>query len=151
MTELHPEAEALMQAAEAAFVHAYAPYSRFYVGAAVLAENAAGAEKVFTGCNVENAAYSLSLCAERNALSSAIAAGYTRMRAIAIASATARPCFPCGACRQWLWELGQEMDVWLRTDSGALQQLSPADFLPYAFAVEALQAPEHSTDVANLP
>ena len=93
--------ENLLEQAREASKHSYSPYSNFPVGAAVLYENG----KVFTGCNVENASYGLSLCAERNAMSTAIANNEgSKIKAIAIYSPCQTLCMPCGACRQWISE-----------------------------------------------
>lgn len=93
-------AESLLEAARAAYQNAYVPYSRFPVGAAVLTPDGA----VFTGCNVENASYGLTVCAERIAVFNAVAAGHHRIAAIAVAAANIDAVTPCGACRQVLNE-----------------------------------------------
>ena len=100
------DVDALMAEARSARGRAYAPYSRFSVGAAVATD--AG---VFSGANVENASYGLSICAERVAAASAIAAGARRIDAIAIAGSAAGATPPCGACRQFLYEFNPEMTV----------------------------------------
>ena len=92
---------ALVAAARGAAARAHCPYSRFAVGAALLAED----NTVIVGCNVENASYGLTLCAERNAIVAAVAAGHRRFRALAIAGGSAdSPAYPCGACRQVMAE-----------------------------------------------
>ena len=90
----------LLRAAAAAARHAYAPYSRFAVGAALLTDDG----RVFCGCNVENASYGLTICAERAAVCAAVAAGAKRFRKIAVVSAGSEVAMPCGACRQVLAE-----------------------------------------------
>jgi cytidine deaminase len=91
----HSRLSALLRAATRARRHAYAPYSGFQVGAAVLAGG-----RIFSACNVENSAYPLSVCAERNAVGSAVAAGHRRIDAVAIVAGEGRPAAPCGGCRQ---------------------------------------------------
>lgn len=83
-------------------LNAHAPYSRFQVGAALLASDG----RVFTGCNVENLSYGLTMCAERVAIGAAVAAGVTRFEAVAVVAETGVPISPCGACRQVLAEFG---------------------------------------------
>jgi cytidine deaminase len=94
-----PRLQALLRAASRARAKAYAPYSRFPVGAAVLAGG-----RIFAGCNVENSSYPLGMCAERNAVAAAIAAGARRIDAVAIVAGEGRPSAPCGGCRQVLSE-----------------------------------------------
>jgi cytidine deaminase len=101
MSKPKVDAAALVRAARRAARDAYAPYSRYRVGAAAL--TAGG--KIFTGCNVENASYGLTVCAERVALFTAVAAGHHQFQAIAIVGGGAgKPAWPCGACRQVLAE-----------------------------------------------
>ena len=95
--------ERLFKASRRALLQSYSPYSKFKVGAALQATKA-GADKIFTGCNIENASYSLSICAERVALFRAVSDGFTSFKAIAISSTSDKPIFPCGACRQVLAE-----------------------------------------------
>jgi len=99
--------EKLIHAAEEARKRAYAPYSKFKVGAAVLTFEG----KIFTGCNIENASFGLSICAERVAIFKAISEGYSRFKAIAIIGDTNQPCTPCGACRQVILEFGEDIKV----------------------------------------
>lgn len=106
MSELtSEEIDRLVQAAFGVRDQAYAPHSHFYVGSALLMDDG----EVVVGCNVENASYSLTICAERVAASSAIAQGYRSWRAIAIASVGGA--MPCGACRQFLAEFGSDLPV----------------------------------------
>ena len=120
---------ALFQAACAARTHAYAPYSGFRVGAALLCEDG----RIFTGCNVENAAYPLCTCAERTALCAAVSQGARRFLAIAIAGGTdedcTQPCAPCGGCRQNLAEFcGADFPVLLSNGIHPLGELLPGVF-----------------------
>ncbi|MDA3915254.1 cytidine deaminase [Oleiagrimonas sp.] len=124
--------EQLMQMARQAREHAYAPYSNFRVGAAVLARDG----RVFAGCNVENASYGLCNCAERTAFFSAIAAGVRRdgFVHIAIIGDCEEPISPCGACRQVMAELaGPEVPVNLGNLQGKQRQTTIGDLLPDAF------------------
>jgi cytidine deaminase len=98
--------DALLSKARSALERAYAPYSKLFVGAAVATD--AG---VFLGCNVENASYGLSICAERVAAVTAVAAGARRFDAVAVASSAPGPTPPCGACRQFLFEFNPGMIV----------------------------------------
>lgn len=99
--------EALVDAAVRCRERAYAPYSNFRVGAALLAANG----RVYTGCNVENRVLGLSLCAERGALSAAVAAGQRSLRALAIATGAVPPSSPCGQCRDALAEFNCDLPV----------------------------------------
>jgi cytidine deaminase len=99
--------DALIRAAWEARERAYAPYSNFLVGAAVLADDGS----VHTGANVENASYGLAICAERVAASAAVAAGARRIEHVAVTSSADEPASPCGACRQFLFEFNPEMAV----------------------------------------
>jgi cytidine deaminase len=119
----------LAKAARAAAQAAYSPYSKFRVGAAVLA----GSGKIFAGCNVENASYGLSNCAERTAIFSAVAAGERRIRAVAVYTPTAAPTMPCGACRQVINEFGPDALVISTCDSKDRHETTLAELLPGAF------------------
>jgi cytidine deaminase len=96
---LHARLPALLRAAMRVRKNAYAPYSGYHVGAALLADG-----RVFAACNVENSAYPLSVCAERNAVAAAVAAGARRIEAVAVVGGRDRPAAPCGGCRQVLAE-----------------------------------------------
>jgi cytidine deaminase len=97
----------LWQAARTARLNAHAPYSNFLVGAAL--ETATG--EIITGCNVENATYGLTVCAERVAIFKAISEGKRNFRRVCVVADTASPTPPCGACRQLLWEFGGDLEV----------------------------------------
>jgi cytidine deaminase len=129
-----PDLQALLVAARAARERAYIPYSRFAVGAAVL--TASG--QVFPGCKIENAAYSVCLCAERVALTSAYAAGAREIVALAVVADTPGPVSPCGACRQVLFELAPQCAVLLANMSGATFETTPAQLLPGGFTADSL-------------
>ena len=119
----------LVEAALAARQLAYAPYSNFLVGAAVLAED----DKITTGANVENASYGLTICAERVAVTAAVAAGVRAIKAVAIA--TIGGASPCGACRQVLAEFGGAMQVFLVDvdNPSEVQQTNLSELLPEQF------------------
>jgi len=124
----------LAVAARAVRARAWAPYSGFRVGAAVLAGGA-----IHRGCNVENASYGLTVCAERNAVAAAVAAGARRIDAVAVASGTRPPTPPCGACLQVLAELGRpETRVVLVGKGGAREETSLGALLPKAFGAKFL-------------
>eukprot|EP00118_Oscarella_pearsei_P003285 m.13752 g.13752 ORF g.13752 m.13752 type:complete len:142 (+) comp25192_c0_seq2:2265-2690(+) len=121
----------LVKVAHEAKETAYSPYSRFHVGAALLSKNG---DRIFTGCNVENASYSLTICAERTAIVKAVSEGVREFKAIAVASDTKDKFLtPCGACRQVLCEFGPEMIVVLTTPDMATRITSVAELLPNHF------------------
>ena len=124
--------ERLLAAAAAMFQRAYAPYSKFLVGAAVLTE----AGNLYSGCNVENASYGLTNCAERTAIFSAIAAEgpSMRLRAVAALNAQEAICSPCGACRQVIFEFGPRAIVLFRGTNGILE-MAAKDLLPAGFSL----------------
>ncbi len=109
--------------------NAYASYSNFKVGAALLASS----EKVYTGCNVENATYGLTVCAERVALWKAISEGEREFVRIAVASESERPAAPCGACRQLLWEFCRDIEVILANTRGLREFHRLAELFPKPF------------------
>ena len=124
--------ERLLDEARAARERAYAPYSKFKVGAALLTKDG----RVFAGCNVENASYGLCNCAERTAFFSAIAAGGRRdeFAALAVVGDTDGPIAPCGACRQVIIELGgPDLTVWLGNLRGDTRETTARQQLPDAF------------------
>jgi len=114
---------------------AYAPYSNFKVGAAVLTTSG----KIYTGCNIESSSYGLSICAERVALFKAVSEGEKDFIAIAIATSSQNYCPPCGACRQILWDLAPEIKVLLVSDSKNFQLLQMSDLFSYAFDKKFLE------------
>jgi len=124
----------LEKAARAAVRQAYAPYSKFRVGAAVLA----GSGKIYRGCNVENAAYGLCNCAERTALFNAVAAGERTVRAVVVYTPTAQPTAPCGACRQVINEFGPDAVVISVCATAARRKTTLAALLPEAFGPDNL-------------
>jgi cytidine deaminase len=127
----------LVDRAREARERAYAPYSKFYVGAAV--ETDAG---IFSGCNVENASYGLSICAERVAATTAVAAGATKIDAVAVTSSAEGPTSPCGACRQFLYEFGPNMTVTSEGSNGERKVWSLSELLVDGFGPRDLQGPE---------
>lgn len=119
--------EKLLELALDARKNAYVPYSGYAVGAALLTEDG----KVFAGCNIENAAYGNTLCAERTALVKAVSEGYRKFTKIAIASSGSAP-YPCGACRQSLYEFAPGLEV-LVTWDGHVEHAPLSELLPHGF------------------
>ena len=134
MSELTEEEIAkLVDAALAVRLRARAPYSGFLVGAAAIDLDG----RIHVGCNVENASYGLSVCAERHAVAAAVAAGARGVKALAVATGTSPPVSPCGACRQVLAEFG-DFPVVLANPDGEQKITSVAELLPDAFGPEQL-------------
>jgi cytidine deaminase len=125
--------DSLIEAARAVQQRAYAPYSHFRVGCALEAEDG----RVFVGCNVENASYGLTICAERAAVSAAVAAGAHRFRRAVVVSDADPPAAPCGACRQVLSEFGRDLRVDGVSPAGTVSW-TIAELLPSAFGKEQL-------------
>ena len=121
--------EQLVKAAFAARENAFAPYSKFKVGAALLTPEG----RIHSGCNVENATYGLTVCAERVALWKAISEGERKFSAVAVAVESDRPASPCGACRQLLWEFCGDIDVFLANTQGVWERHRLADLFPRPF------------------
>lgn len=124
----------LVTAARRARRRAYARYSHYAVGAAVLTVDG----KIFVGANVENASYGLSMCAERTAIFAAVAAGHRRLRAVAVATGGPEPASPCGACRQVMAEFSVET-VYLAGPRGTYREWRFRDLLPDAFTAADLR------------
>jgi cytidine deaminase len=127
----------LLAEAVAARGRAYVPYSRYPVGAALL--TASGA--TFAGCNIENAAYPATICAERAAVAAALSAGERELVALAVVADAPEPVPPCGTCRQVLAELGPGLVVLLANTAGARRTTTPAELLPGAFGPADLLGP----------
>lgn len=118
-----------MQRAREACKHSYSPYSKFPVGAAVLTSDG----KVFTGCNVENASYGNTICAERTAIVKAVSEGFREFSMIAVVCENAKDAWPCGACRQFISEFGGNISVVAEGKNGQIQQCQISELLPRMF------------------
>jgi cytidine deaminase len=127
--------EELLSAAIYARQKAYVPYSGFKVGAAL--RGSAG--EIFSGCNVENASYGLTLCAERNTVCTAVAAGVQTFTQMVIVADSETPCPPCGACRQFLFEFAPNLELWVANLSGETKFHRLCDLLPEAFGAAFIQ------------
>lgn len=129
------ENKKLVELAMEAMKNAYVPYSKFRVGAALLTEEG----KVFTGCNIENATYGATNCAERTAIFKAVSEGYTKFKKIAIISDSNNLTYPCGICRQVILEFGKDIEVICANNNGEFKEYQLKDLLPYAFTNEDLE------------
>jgi len=127
------ENEKLIKTANEMRDKAYAPFSKYTVGASVEVEGG----KIIGGCNVESASYGLTACAERVALYNAISKGYTSFNAIAVASKNGG--FPCGACRQVIWELCENIPVLIIDNENGITKTSSKELLPNAFSKDKLE------------
>lgn len=119
----------LLRVAHAAAVLAHSPYSKIQVGAALVSTSG----EIFTGCNVENASFGLTICAERAAVAKAVSAGVTSFRAIAVASSQPHPLMPCGACRQVLREFASDLVIHVQGKQGPRVDTTLAELLPRSF------------------
>ncbi|MGN0742594.1 MAG: cytidine deaminase [Candidatus Fimadaptatus sp.] len=128
-----PHDEELLRRAREALKNAYAPYSRYRVGACILAADG----RMFCGCNVENASYGLTICAERGAVMAAVAGGARAFTRIAIVSEGSLP-WPCGACRQVLREFAPDIEVLVQDGGGNIRRATLSELLPMSFGPESL-------------
>ncbi|XP_060599561.1 cytidine deaminase-like [Ruditapes philippinarum] len=129
------QVKSLVKASHEAKNNSYSPYSKFRVGAALLCQDGT----VIKGCNVENASYGLSICAERTALVKAISDGHKQFKAIAIASDMSSSMIaPCGACRQFLVEFGVDWDVYMTKPDHSYKNMKTGDLLPLCFVPDSL-------------
>lgn len=121
----------LIELSEKAKKNAYAPYSHFYVGAALLCADGT----VYTGCNIENSTYGATNCAERTAVFKAVSEGHREFTAIAITSSGGGLTFPCGICRQVLAEFSPEIKIILKDKNGEISAFSIGELLPHSFSL----------------
>jgi len=121
--------QVLVEKALEAKKHAMPTYSNFFVGAALLTEDG----KIYTGCNVENSSYSLTICAERTAIFKAVSEGERKFKAIAVAADTEDFCSPCGACRQIISDICHDIDIILTNNKKEMKVVLTSDLLPFAF------------------
>lgn len=131
----HKELDALVAEALRVRNNAYAPYSNFKVGAALLGESG----KVYHGCNVENSSYGLCVCAERSAVARAVADGERRFKGIVVATQSEPPSPPCGMCRQTLSEFSHDMPVVLVNEKGSRVDSSLDELFPMSFSNDYLE------------
>ncbi len=124
----------LINKAKNAREHSYSPYSRFKVGAALKTKNG----MVFTGCNIENSSYSLSICAEREAIFKAISAGEKDLDTIAVVTDSDKLTTPCGACRQVMWEFSKDMTVVVANLKGEKKEFKIKELLAHPFGKDTL-------------
>lgn len=123
--------DTLIQEASSAQKQAYAPYSRFPVGAAVYTTNG----KIFSGANIENVTYGLTVCAERNAIMQAVLSGEKNIIAVAIVSSSSPPATPCGMCLQVLAEFTKDCEIILTNIQGEQKRMTLSQLLPFRFAL----------------
>ncbi|RBP45503.1 cytidine deaminase [Garciella nitratireducens] len=126
----------LLQKAKEGKEMAYVPYSKFPVGAALLTESG----NIYIGCNIENASYGATNCAERTALFKAVSEGETNFRALAVVSNHSDYTFPCGICRQVIQEFAQDIEMIFENKEGNILTLTIKDLLPYPFKEDYLEA-----------
>lgn len=126
----------LVQAAATARDKSYSPYSKFAVGAAILTKSG----KLFTGCNVENRSFRLTICAEQSAVAAAISAGEKEFVKVAVVTGLAKPAMPCGACRQTLGEFSSDLEIITANTEGVRETISLAALFPHPF--EGMEDPD---------
>src|SRR5438067_8542677 len=129
MTQISHKEQPLIEAALRVRENAVADYSNFKVGAALEGNDG----KIFTGCNVENSTYGLTVCAERVAIWKALSEGVRKFRAVAVVTGADAPTPPCGACRQILWEFAGDVPIVMATAAGAKKRFMLSDLFPEPF------------------
>lgn len=132
----------LQRAARDASLNAWSPYSGFSVGAALLSDNG----HIFSGCNVENSSYGLTICAERNAIGQAITAGCRKFQAVVIFTPTDQPTTPCGACRQVIYEFAPDLEVICICNGPDSIRTSIQKLLPHGFGSHSL---DHTSGIPD--
>lgn len=125
----------LVEQALAARTYSHSPYSHFAVGAALITDSG----RIFTGCNVENASYGLTICAEVTAMSKCVSEGGGKPVAIAVSSISEKPIPPCGRCRQFLLEFNPQMEIFCATNTGEYRRFILRELLPFDFSVADLE------------
>jgi cytidine deaminase len=133
---LHPEYLALVEHSLKARKRSYSPYSHFKVGAALLA----GSGKIYTGANIESASYSLTLCAERVVFAKALSDGEKIFKAIAVSVSTNELVYPCGACRQFMFEFAKDLDIIVAKSSTSFVITKLRELLPEAFERKSISS-----------
>jgi cytidine deaminase len=125
----------LIDRAIQARTHAVAPYSHFQVGAIVMTNSG----KIFTGCNIEDSSYGLTMCAERVAIFKALSEGERDFQYIVVAADLNIPCYPCGACRQIIWDFAASAKIICANIQGQHEIYQASDLIPHAFGAENLK------------
>lgn len=124
----------LIRQAQKARAHSHSPFSRFRVGSAVLTTTG----RIFTGCNIENSSFGLTICAERTALFKAVSEGHSKFKAIAITTDEVAPIAPCGACRQVIMDLAGDIDVIMVGRNGTRRVVRLTELFPFPFGPDNL-------------
>jgi cytidine deaminase len=127
--------DTLLTAAQGAMENAHAPYSDFHVGASVLYDDG----EIITGCNVENASFGATICAERTALAAGVAKGKSVIKALCVSNKTDTKITPCGICRQVIWEFSQDVPVICSNQNGDYKILTIGELLPHAFDLKGIE------------